>query len=132
VRAVLDPNVLISALLSPRGAPAHLIARWRTGDFDLVVSNRVLVELRRALRYPRLRARISPEEADEFVVGLRELAVVARDPRTPPRRSVDPGDDYLLALAESQGAVLVSGDRHPLDLAAELPVRSPRDFLRSL
>jgi putative PIN family toxin of toxin-antitoxin system len=96
-----------------------------------VVSERLLVELRRALRYPRLRERIPAEEADEFVHGLRELAIVAPDPRRPPRRSADPGDDYLLALAESERAVLVSGDRHLLDLAAELPVRSPSDFLTS-
>ena len=38
-------------------------------------------------------------------------------------------DDYLIALAESQRAVLVSGGAHLLDLSARIPVRSPRDFL---
>jgi len=38
----------------------------------------------------------------------------------------------VLALAERERAVLVSGDRHLLDLADELPVRSARAFLNLL
>jgi putative PIN family toxin of toxin-antitoxin system len=132
VRAVLDPNVLVSALLSPRGAPALLIARWLAGDFELVVSTRLLNELRRALSYPKLRQRIPPTDADAYLETLRQSAVVASDPRRPPGRSADPGDDYLLALAEAERAMLVSGDRHLLDLADRFPVSSPRDFLDSL
>lgn len=132
MRAVLDSNVIIAALLSPRGAPAQLIARWLAGDFELVVSERLLAELRRALRYPKLRDQIPAEDADELVALLRELAPVADDPPRAPRRSADPGDDYLLALAEAERAVLVSGDDHLLRLAGEFPVRSPRDFLADL
>jgi predicted nucleic acid-binding protein len=46
--------------------------------------------------------------------------------------SVDPGDDYLIALASSQRAALVSGDKHLLDLAGKIPVFSPREFIRLL
>jgi predicted nucleic acid-binding protein len=42
---------------------------------------------------------------------------------------VDPSDDYLVSLAESQSALLISGDAHLLELADRLPVRSPRAFL---
>jgi len=45
VRAVFDPNVLVSALLAPTGAPAELILRWLAGDFELVVSEQLLVLL---------------------------------------------------------------------------------------
>jgi predicted nucleic acid-binding protein len=48
------------------------------------------------------------------------------------RRSADPGDDYLLALAEREHAFLVSGDRHVLAFAEELPVQSARNFLERL
>lgn len=132
MRAVLDPNVLISALLSPRGAPAELLVRWLAGDFEFVVSRRLLTELRRALRYPSLRPAISADDADVFVERLRALATLAPDPQRPPRRSADPDDDYLIALAQAQRAVLVSGDRHLLELAGRLPVLSPREFRDSL
>jgi putative PIN family toxin of toxin-antitoxin system len=132
VRAVLDPNVLIAGLLSPSGAPAQLIGRWLGGDFDLVVSERLLNELERALAYPKLRRRISEDEAAELVALLRLAAVVAPDPRTSADRSADPGDDYLLALAQSERAVLVSGDQHLLDLADRLPIQTARSFLNRL
>lgn len=132
VRAVLDANVLISSLLSAHGAPAGLVARWRAGEFELVVSERLLAELRRALRYPKLRERVPADAADAFISLLRDLATVAPDPRDAPRRAEDPRDDYLIAVAEAQRAVLVSGDRHLLTLADRFPIRSPRDFLDSL
>jgi predicted nucleic acid-binding protein len=43
-----------------------------------------------------------------------------------------PGDDYLLALASSETAVLVSGDDYLLSLADELPIHSPASFLALL
>jgi uncharacterized protein len=132
VRAVLDPNVLISALLSPSGVPAQLVSRWLAGDFELVVSERLLAELSRALRYPKLRDRIRRSEAAAFVALLEAAGLVASDVSRPPRRSADPGDDYLLSLAESESALLISGDAHLVKLADRLPVRSPRAFLELL
>lgn len=38
MRAVLDPNVLVSALLSPTGTPARIVLAWAEGRFELVVS----------------------------------------------------------------------------------------------
>jgi uncharacterized protein len=132
VRAVLDLNILIAALLSPTGAPAELVGRWLAGEFELVASEALLAELERALAYPKLRRRVSAEEAAELVSLLRHGAILAPDPPHPPRRSHDPGDDYLLALAESERAVLVSGDQHLLALADQLPIQTARAFLDRL
>ena len=129
MRAVLDANVLIAALLSAGGAPGELLSRWRAGEFELIVSEALLDEVERALAYPKLRSRIEPEEAADFVELLRRVAVVIADPAEPPKRAADPRDDYLLALAERAGAVLISGDRHLLDVADRFPIRSPREFL---
>jgi putative PIN family toxin of toxin-antitoxin system len=130
-RAVLDPNVLISALLSPSGSPAALIARWLAGEFELVVSDQLLAELRRALTYPKLRSRITDYEATAFVEILGRTATSVEDPATSTRRSRDPGDDYLLALAEASAAVLVTGDQDLLALTG-VPVFSPAAFLETL
>jgi putative PIN family toxin of toxin-antitoxin system len=132
VRAVLDPNILIAALLSPSGAPARVIRRWLAGAFELVVSEALLAELERALAYPKLRRRTPAVEAAEFVALLRAAAVLAPDPEVGAYRSTDPGDDYLLALAAHEHAVLVSGDRHLLDLADDLPIQAVRGFLDRL
>lgn len=132
MRAVLDANVLISALLSPKGSPAQILSRWLVGEFELVVSESLLAEFERALAYPKLRTRITPENAVEFVSFLRAAAVLASDPPAPPRRAPDPGDDYLLALAEGEKAIVVSGDQHLLELADRFPIYSPGAFLEAL
>jgi putative PIN family toxin of toxin-antitoxin system len=132
VRAVLDPNVLIAALLSRSGAPAQIVSRWLGGEFELVVSNALLTELERALVYPKVRKRVAEDEARAFVELLGRAVPLATDPEAPARRSADPDDDYLLALAEQERAVLVSGDQHLLALAGELPILTPRAFLGTL
>jgi putative PIN family toxin of toxin-antitoxin system len=131
VRAVLDVNILIAALLSPTGAAAQLVFRWLAGEFELVVSEALLAELERALAYPKVRRRITTDEAAEFVALIRRLSVLAPD-STASHHSADRGDDYLLALAETQRALLVSGDQHLLALAEELPINTPRGFLDTL
>ena len=133
MRAVLDVNVLISAILSPTGTPARLLLAWQTGTFELVISPALLDELRRALAYPKLRRLIHMIEAEAFVAWITEAATLARDPAGPPPvDSPDPGDAYLLALADAADAVLVTGDRHLLGLADAFPVRAPARFLSML
>lgn len=133
MRAVLDVNVLISATLSQTGSPARLLVAWQTGAFELIVSPALLAELERALGYPKLRRLVFPEDADAFVAWLERSATLVPDAETaPPVTSVDPGDDYLIALAADQRAMLVSGDAHLTTLAETFPVVTPARFLAML
>lgn len=133
MRAVLDVNVLISAVLSPTGAPAQLLLAWQTGVFELIVSPALLAELARALGYPKLRRLVPAADADAYVDWLGRSATVAHDPDGPPPvRAVDPNDDYLVALAADQRAMLVSGDRHLIALAEDFPVITPAGFVAVL
>ena len=132
MRAVLDPNVLIAALLSSGGAPARILQAWLAGEFELVVSETLLAELERALGYPKLRRRVGVGDAAEFVTLLRHGAILAHDSASISEVSTDPGDDYLVALAEQERAILVSGDQHLLALVERFPIQSPRLFLDQL
>jgi uncharacterized protein len=133
VRAVLDPNVLISAVLAPAGKPADVLRAWLDGHFELVVSPLLLAELERALAYPKVRKRIAAEDAERFVDWLSGSAIHGADPNAPPAvRSRDPGDDYLLALAASERAVLVTGDKDLLSLEAAGAIVRPATFLEAL
>jgi len=130
VRAVLDPNVIISALLSPSGSPARVVQAWLAGDYELVVSPLLLGELERALGYPKLRERVTEAETQEVIELLRRGADLRDDPTRPPSvRSPDPGDDYLVALAAANQALIVSGDGHLLGLSDDMPVYAPAVFL---
>jgi uncharacterized protein len=103
------------------------------GGFDLIVSPLLLAELERALAYPKLRKRIAAEDAAQVVEWLRRSATIVEDPASPPPlRSPDPGDDYLLALAATARAALVTGDRHLLSPDTALPIYPPAEFLRTI
>ncbi len=69
-------------------------------------------------------------EAQELLDLLHREADLRDDPPGPPPvRSPDPGDDYLVTLSAETQSVIVSGDRHLLDLRDELPIYTPTDFL---
>jgi putative PIN family toxin of toxin-antitoxin system len=130
VRAVLDPNVLISAVISPTGAPREILTAWTQGRFDLIVSPLLIGELRGVLARPRLRRWVNEAAAGEYVDGLTDAAQVVDDPPAQPGLSPDPDDDYLITLARAAGAdYLVSGDHHLTGLADPTPpVLTPREF----
>ncbi|MEX0973541.1 MAG: putative toxin-antitoxin system toxin component, PIN family [Solirubrobacterales bacterium] len=132
-RAVLDPGVLVSALISPSGTPARLVAQAVAGEFELIVSPALLAELDGVLRREKFRPHFDLETAGEYVALLGRTATNAADPEQQPSlRSTDPDDDYLIALAHSQNAVLVSGDSDLLDLLGGAPICAPADFLATV
>jgi uncharacterized protein len=129
VRAVVDVNVLISAVLSAKGSSAEILRAGRDGQFELVVSELLLAELKRTLAYPRLRKRIAPEKAAAFANWVRDHGTVAEDPASQPAvGSRDPDDDYLLALAIDRRAYLVTGDQDLLVLSNDFPILTPAQF----
>jgi putative PIN family toxin of toxin-antitoxin system len=134
LRVVFDPNVLVSAVITPVGPPAEALDAWRNGEFDLIVSPRLLDELEDVLLRPKFRAYVSPEQVGAYVEALAAEALAFDDVADPPRVTPDPDDDYLIALARAAGAaLLVSGDKHLLDLAdPPVGVITPRDLLERL
>ena len=103
------------------------------GEFETIVSAALLAELDGVLRREKFRPHLDLETAGEYVALLRRTTTNAADPeQPPPLRSTDPDDDYLIALAHSQNAVLVSGDSDLLDLAGGAPICAPADFLATV
>jgi len=110
-----------------------LVRAAEQGQFDLITSPLLLAELNRALSYPKLRGRIDHGEAAGVIETVERLSHAAEDPPGPASvTSTDPGDAYLIALAEAQRAALVSGDRHLLVLSDDIPVFRPAEFLARL
>jgi putative PIN family toxin of toxin-antitoxin system len=132
VRAALDVNILVAAILSREGAPAQLLRLWRAGLFELFLSPALLDELEWVLAYPKIQRSIPEPEARELVALFRREPLLADRAGAPLIRSSDPADEYLIALGEASQAVIVSGDGHPIDLPERIPVLSPAAFLSEL
>lgn len=134
IRVVVDPGVLIAALITPGGVPARIIRAWIDGAFELVASPRLLDELMTTLLRPKFRRWVSADDAVLFVETVRLAGILVEDPERIEPLSRDPDDDYLIALARAVGAVvLVSGDADltTLDLR-DPPIVDPRRFLSTL
>ena len=111
MRVVLDTNILVSALIAPAGNPATIYNAWEQGKFSLLTCTEHLEELRATLQKPRVADLIKPYKAGRLVNQIKKLAEdVGQLPHL--TRSPDPGDNFLLALAEAGKAdFLVTGDR---------------------
>ena len=134
MRVVLDTNVIISRYLTPLGRVARIIGLWEQDAFDLVVSDVILDEYARVLRYPRLRSvhHLTEGQLDEIGLALRSFAEIVTPTETPAVVADDPDDDYFLACAVTgQADCLVTGDPHLLRLGnyETIPILSPADFL---
>ncbi|NNN21697.1 MAG: putative toxin-antitoxin system toxin component, PIN family [Acidimicrobiales bacterium] len=102
MRVVLDVNIYISALLNRNGPLANVIRAWLLGNFEVVVSPKLLEELERALNYRKLQKRILPSEVHQLLRLVRFESIISKDAEdTTTIRSADPGDDYLIVLAQT-------------------------------
>lgn len=80
MRIVLDTTILVRATESSHGVARDLLLNIVTGRHDLVLSNEILYEVARVLRYPRLQAvyRLSETRVYEFIGFLREVSKIVR------------------------------------------------------
>ena len=134
LRAVVDPNVLISAAVSPLGIPATVVRAAFARRFVLIACPHLLHELADVLERPKFRRYFDLDQAHELVDNIAGVAEIVPDPEIIGALTRDPTDDYLVALARSVEADrIVSGDADLLALSSsQPPILSPRRFLEAL
>jgi putative PIN family toxin of toxin-antitoxin system len=109
IRIVLDTNILVSALLNPRGAPAQLFLIALTEpDAQLCISADVYAEYEEVIRRPRLHR--SDSEVEATLRILREKCLWVR-PTQQIDACSDPDDNIFLECAQAAYAhYLVTGN----------------------
>ena len=132
VRAVIDTNILLSALVFSRGRLSQFRQLWQDEKFTPLVSKPTVTELIRVLAYPKFR--LTPiDRADLLADYLPFCETISRPielPQIPPCR--DPFDEPFLHLAlVGQAEYLVTGDSDLLSLADvfECPIVTATHFL---
>lgn len=137
MKAVIDTNVLVSRAISDRGAPARIFRLLENGAFELLVTEEILAEYRRALGYEHVQKahRYTTEKIESTVLSIRRIATVSTPDALLNAVPADPDDDKFIECAFSGGAdYIVSGDKHLLALGQYKGVQivSPAVFLALL
>lgn len=127
LRVVLDTNVMLSGIAYPASVPGKILAAWRHGSVDVLLSTYILEELRRVL--PRLAHRhgLTRAEIDDLVDALSiQAEIIDPLPSTDPNlRDINdqPVLGTLLAALKTSGAdYLITGDKDLLALAEHHPI----------
>lgn len=137
LRAVLDCNVYVSAIIRPEGPPGLIIERYlRASTFDLVMSPAIRDEVLGALAYPKVRKSLKRDvDPDLWFEDLVLLAQMVAGDHHVTGVSEDPDDEiYIAAALEGRCPYIVSGDPHLLTVGERQGVRivTPRAFLTLL
>ncbi|MEJ8846251.1 putative toxin-antitoxin system toxin component, PIN family [Variovorax rhizosphaerae] len=130
MRFVIDTNLIVSGVISP-GLPRQLLDAARAGEFELCISEALLVELQRVLGRTKFADRLAGRTPESITADLRLLAIVVTPASVPRVVPTDPDDDQVLAAALAGAADLIaSGDRRdllPLASYEGIPIVSARE-----
>ena len=112
IRATLDTNTLASGALAQPGTITSIMAAWRRGVLEIVISDHILEELARTLRKPYFAARLKERDRGDYLKTLLEFAAIVEITAPIPSVLSDRGDNLVLATALSAGvSYVVTGDR---------------------
>ena len=138
MRVLLDPDVVVAAMRSPRGASAELLRRIDQGSATLLLTVALAFEYqsRCMLAKHRLAAGLSEEETAAFVDWLIAIAEpVETHYRWRPQLH-DPGNELILEAAVSGRAThLITLNEKGLRKAEQnfgIPLIRPNEALRSM
>jgi putative PIN family toxin of toxin-antitoxin system len=132
MKIVLDTNVLVSALLSPFGKPASVLASILSGGIEICLDERIFAEYREVLNRPEFRfpkpqieALLDFFEREGFFVLSPPLSILLPDSDDIP---------FLEVAVEASADALVTGNKrhYPTALCHGISVLSPDEFLKQL
>ncbi|MBM3128960.1 MAG: putative toxin-antitoxin system toxin component, PIN family [Chloroflexi bacterium] len=136
LRAVVDTNILIRALIKPRGTVGPILTQLVANAYTLVYSQPLLDELVEKLALPRIRDKYG---LDNQTIETTLALLALRGELVQPTRAVkvcrDPDDNALIEAALAGSAeYVVTGDEDLLVLKRFETVRmvTPRVFLTVL
>lgn len=131
MRVVLDTNVVVSAAFFG-GPPRDVVDAWINGHLQVVLSPTIFDEYLRVCE--RLAARYPGTDFQPLLTAVLAHGVLVADSQDESPISEDPDDDKFMRCALVADAIVVSGDRHLLDVDGwrGVQVTKPADLLDQL
>lgn len=121
-RVVIDTNILVSAILTPKGNPAKILKLVLEGKLNLIISPTILEEARQVFNYPKLikllkKNKITKKEVYDVLDKMSKVAFITPDKLEIEAIPHDPADNKILSCSlEGEADFIISGDHHLLDL----------------
>lgn len=119
IRAVIDTNVLVSGIISPKGAPRKILNLAKKEIFKTVSSVSINHEVLSALHRDHIYTKYNLTEGtiEDISAFLYEGTILTEDRYAISKIKKDPEDNKFIACAlEGEADYIVSGDDHLLRL----------------
>ena len=132
MRIVLDTNVLVSAFLKPRSAPARILRLLIQGDLEIVINQDIVSEYSEVLARPKFEL---DQERIRLVLDLIRSTGTSAPSLPQSFHLPDPSDEpFLEAALAGRADVLVTGNKKhfPKRSCKGVKIAGPEEFLRRL
>ncbi|MBP7961280.1 MAG: putative toxin-antitoxin system toxin component, PIN family [Caldilineaceae bacterium] len=122
MRIIIDTNVVVSGLISPKGAPRRILDAWENGSFTLLYSVAIVKEIQGVLNRAWLQRRMAhvPNLIPDLlktIIRKGELIDVSDREIETPSALRDPFDEkFLICALLGHADYLVTGDKDLLVL----------------
>lgn len=139
-RVVIDTNVIVSAVLNPKGKPAAILDAIVDGELLLILSDAILEEVRHVFTYSKIenllqKNGITQRETNTLIDTLGDMALFVPGNLELNIVEDDPADNKFVACAiEGNADFLISGDHHLTELGTYegIQILTPDEFLSQL
>jgi len=137
IKAVLDTNVIVSGIISPKGAPRKILELAIDGKFKVLsspsINKEVLMVLCRKSIYSKYN--LTEEIINAISDFLYETTILTDETYNLQIIKEDPQDNIFINCAvEGKANYIVTGDKHLLSLKnySKIEIVSPTRFLQIL
>lgn len=131
MRAVIDTNVLVSALLRPDSLPAAVLSQIASLALEPVVCREVMAEYRAVL--PRRHLRLRPHDITEVLALFEAQALWVEVPAYDGHPLLpDPDDWPFLAAARVAAYPLITGNVRHFPAVMSVEVMTAREWVESV
>jgi putative PIN family toxin of toxin-antitoxin system len=113
LRVVFDTNIYISAFVIPGGNAENAYLSAIHGNFELCTSVAILTELARKLEE---KFGWEKQKIAQLITSIADVAVVLKTTPSLKVLSDDPDNRILECASEAEAHLLVTGDKHLLEL----------------
>jgi len=134
LRVVLDTNVFVSALLIKGSVADRIIRAYIKGEFTLIISFEIVVELFKVLSRPKFN--LNSEKIIEFIqlleIKAEKISLSSEEAEIIPEDRED--EKFIRCALAGKAAYVVSGDNHLLKLKQYkgIKILTPRQFIEIL